>query len=101
MGEDRMYTPVNALQGRDSAKSRDKSDPAARKRYRMKCKTFGFDCFGAIDDTCGDMNLVAGITGRAGHRKPMRQEIPILRHDVKEAKGACGAHAAAQRLCHA
>ena len=67
----------------------------------MELETFRFDRFGSIDDARCDVHVVAGVAGRASHREPVRQEIPILRHDIEEARGACGAHLAAQRLCHA
>jgi hypothetical protein len=63
---------MNAAQGGNGLKCRERSDPATRKRNGVQREAFGLYRSGAIDDTRCDMHVVAGIASRAGHREPMR-----------------------------
>src|SRR5262245_26534146 len=101
MSQDGTNIAVNTAQGANGAHRRKRSETAARKRDGMQLESFGFDRLGAIDYARCNVHFIARVAGRTSHWQPMRQEVPILRNDIEEARGACEAHLAAQRLCHA
>ena len=52
----------------------------------MQLKPFGLDCRTmAINASC-DVHLEARIAGRARHRKPVRDEVPVLGYEIDHAR---------------
>ena len=53
----------------------------------MRHEAFALDGRLAVLQPGGDMDLVAGLLGGAGHGQAMRQEIPVLGDDIEDAGG--------------
>ena len=82
------------LQLADEAPERENRRDAAERREtapapieRMRDKAFPDDGGFAMLDPGRHMYFKARLLGRAGHRQPMRQEIPVLGDDVEDARG--------------
>ena len=52
----------------------------------MQREAFVADGVAVLADIGGDVNLEAGGAGGAGHRQAVRQEVPVLGHDVENAR---------------
>src|SRR5262249_42246768 len=80
-------------------------DAAALPRQRFEPKALGSDALTEAVDPGRDGYVIAGIACRAGERKAMRPEVPILGHQEEEAlflvgarRGADNGHSGARSL---
>ena len=76
-----------AAQRENRRETAERREAAAAPIERMRDEAFPGDGGLAMFDSGRDMHLVARRLGGAGHRQPMRQEIPVLGDDIEDARG--------------
>jgi len=77
---------IELPQRRDGAQGPQRRQPAASKTHGVKDEAFAADGRGVLRHIGGDMNLKAGCARSPRHRQAVRQERPILRRDINEAR---------------
>ena len=57
---------------------------AAPPVQRMQLEAVAFDGRAAVHDVCGNVHFIAGAQSGAGHRQAVRQEVPVLGHQIDQ-----------------
>ena len=76
--------PVRAPDGERHPQQRDRIHAAAAPSHGVETKSFIRDRLRMRADIGDDMNVIARIPGGTRHRQPMREEVPVLCHQINE-----------------
>ena len=86
MGEIRFDVAIELAHLAHDADQIARIKAAAAPGDGMEMKPFRFDRGAMAVDAGRDMDLEAGIAGGARHRQAMGDEIPILGHEIDDAR---------------